>query len=103
MPSTPLTCSSIGWPTVAASVSALEPGKLAVTEIVGGTIGGYCAIGSVTRQPRPTMTTDNTHAKTGWSTKKRDSMGLTGFVGQGKSSGHCGCERTENRRQRTER
>ena len=46
MLSTPLTSCSIGVAIVAATVSALAPGKLARTVTVGGTISGYWATGS---------------------------------------------------------
>jgi hypothetical protein len=44
--STPLIACSSGAATVSASVSALAPGKAAVTTTVGGAMLGYCAIGS---------------------------------------------------------
>src|SRR5262245_37617647 len=42
--------------------------------MVGGTIGGYWAMGRLKTHARPaiTMTMDTTQAKMGWSTKKRD-------------------------------
>src|SRR5579859_2887199 len=50
---------------------------MAVTRTVGGATSGYCAIGSLSNAttPRITTTTDSTVAKTGRSTKKRDSTG----------------------------
>src|ERR1043166_9214356 len=74
--STPLTSCSIGVATFSATSSALAPGKLAVTLIVGGTTSGYCAMGSLTSATTPTitMTIDSTLAKMGRSMKKRESM-----------------------------
>src|SRR4029077_16754270 len=46
MPSTPLTCSSMGAATVSRTVSALAPGYWAVTSTAGGATSGYCAIGN---------------------------------------------------------
>src|SRR3954469_13913398 len=43
MPSTPLTCCSIGRATVSITVLALAPGYRVVTCTVGGTTSGYCA------------------------------------------------------------
>src|SRR5437773_983686 len=47
MPSTPLTCASIGAATVSCTVFAFAPGYRAVTVTVGGVTSGYCATGSV--------------------------------------------------------
>ncbi len=47
MSSTPLIDSSSGAATTSAMVSALAPGKLALTTTVGGAISGYCDTGSV--------------------------------------------------------
>src|SRR5712675_2445858 len=67
MPSTPLTCCSIGAATVSATTSALAPGYDADTSTVGGAMSGYCATGSVRMAiaPPSTMTMDSTEAKIG--------------------------------------
>src|SRR5450631_691225 len=67
MPSTPLTCCSIGAATVSATTWALAPGYDADTSTVGGVISGYCATGSVASEmpPASTMTIDSTEAKIG--------------------------------------
>src|SRR5947209_8645178 len=74
MPSTPFTCCSMGAATVSATTSALAPGKLADTSMVGGAISGYCATGSVTSVTRPASVTmiDSTDAKIGRLMKKRE-------------------------------
>src|SRR3954469_19704092 len=79
MPSTPLTCSSIGAATVSRTVRALAPGYEAVTTTVGGVTSGYWATGSVTRATAPArvMTMDRTDAKIGRSMKKRE---ITGYL-----------------------
>src|SRR5689334_5572322 len=67
MPSTPLTCCSMGAATVSATTLALAPGYDADTSTVGGVISGYWAIGSViSAMPPPrVMTIDSTEAKIG--------------------------------------
>ena len=72
MPSTPLTCCSIGVTTVSATVSALAPGYCPVMLIIGGAISGYCATGSRVKAtpPRMTNTIEMTAAKIGRSMKK---------------------------------
>src|SRR6478752_2748399 len=74
IPSTPLTCSSIGAATVSRTVRALAPGYEAVTTMVGGVTSGYWATGRVTRATAPArvMTMDRTEAKIGRSMKKRE-------------------------------
>src|SRR5712671_6626515 len=47
MPSTPLTCSSMGAATVSRTVVALAPGYTVVTNTAGGVTFGYCVIGKV--------------------------------------------------------
>ncbi len=47
IPSTPLTCASIGAAMVSRTVRALAPGYIAVTRTVGGVTSGYCATGKV--------------------------------------------------------
>ena len=77
MPSTPITCSSIGAATALATSVALAPGKLHVTEIVGGEIIGNCASGKRKTQiaPASVITIDSTEAKIGRSMKNRDNTG----------------------------
>ncbi len=72
MPSTPLTCSSMGTPTVSRTVWAFAPGYCAVTSTVGGVISGYWSTGSVktATPPASTKTIDKTEAKMGRSMKK---------------------------------
>src|SRR4051794_40424608 len=78
MPSTPLTCSSIGAATVSRTVWELAPGYRAVTRTVGGVTSGYCAIGKVHMATKPArvMTTEMTVAKMGRSMKKREITGI---------------------------
>src|SRR5260370_1335034 len=52
MPSTPLTCCSIGAATVSATTWALAPGYWIATATAGGVIGGDCA-SRAERTPRP--------------------------------------------------
>ena len=70
--STPLIASSRGAATVAASVSALAPGKLALITTVGGAISGYSDTGKPGYDTSPTMTIriDKTLPKIGRSMKK---------------------------------
>src|SRR6187401_3065721 len=65
--STPFTCCSIGAPIVSATVCAFAPGYDAVTLTVGGTMSGYCEMGSDVSAIAPTivMTMDSTDAKIG--------------------------------------
>src|SRR5471030_1733224 len=67
MPSTPLTCCSMGAATVSATTCALAPGYDADTSTVGGVISGYCATGKVNSAmvPPSTITMDSTEAKIG--------------------------------------
>src|SRR5262249_37975404 len=67
MPSTPLTCSSMGAATVSATTWALAPGYDADTSTVGGVMSGYWATGSVNNAmvPASTITMDSTEAKIG--------------------------------------
>src|SRR6266481_3402903 len=76
MPSTPLTCCSIGAATVSATTWALAPGYWIVTATAGGVIGGYCAMGRANSAIRPgrVMNMDSTAAKIGRSMKKREIM-----------------------------
>ena len=73
MPSTPLTCCSIGAAIVSAHDLGIGAGIAAVTCTVGGVIGGYMSIGSMNTATPPTrmMTSDSTQAKIGRSMKKR--------------------------------
>src|SRR3954466_9819916 len=74
MPSTPLTCCSIGAATVSATTWALAPGYLQSTWTVGGETWGYCAIGRLKTAipPVSVMTIDRTEAKIGRSMKNRE-------------------------------
>src|SRR5437764_12568275 len=74
MPSTPLTCCSIGAATVSATTWALAPGYEIEIVTPGGVIRGYCEIGKKYSAIPPTsvMTSDNTVAKIGRSMKKRE-------------------------------
>ena len=56
MPSTPLICCSNGVVRTREVTSALAPAYPAVTCTMGGTISGYCAIGSVLIATNPTST-----------------------------------------------
>src|SRR5207302_9296514 len=77
MPSTPLTCCSIGAATVSATTLALAPGYDADTSTVGGAISGYCAIGSVmsAMPPARVITIDSTEAKIGRLMKNLENTG----------------------------
>src|SRR5262249_26256495 len=77
MPSTPLTCCSIGAATVSATTTALPPGYEQETCTVGGEISGYWATGRLRRASVPVsvMTSDSTTAKIGRSMQKRESIG----------------------------
>src|SRR5512135_606078 len=85
MPSTPLTCCSIGAATVSATTLTSAPGYRAVTWTVGGVISGYSATGrrAAAMPPSRTMMTEMTHARTGRSMKNRASTAgpLSGFFG----------------------
>src|SRR5437660_7755425 len=74
MPSTPLTCCSMGAATVSETTWALAPGYWQVTITVGGAIGGYIAMGSAHSAiaPASVITIDRTVAKIGRSMKKRE-------------------------------
>src|SRR5579863_4944731 len=83
MPSTPLTCCSIGCATVSTSVLALAPGYVVVTWIVGGVMFGYCATGSVNSATPPitSVRIAMTLARTGRSMKNFEIIaGLFGVV-----------------------
>src|SRR3954447_4985997 len=56
MLSTPFICCSIGVETAWVTVLASAPGYVAVTRISGGTMLGYCEIGSVSIDTAPMMT-----------------------------------------------
>src|SRR5262249_48516847 len=83
MPSTPLTCCSIGAATVSATTWALAPGYDAETSTVGGAISGYCASGSVksATEPPSTITIDSTEAKIGRLMKKLENTSLASESG----------------------
>ena len=72
IPSTPLTCSSMGADTVSDTVRASAPGYAAATTTCGGTTSGYWAIGScVSASPPASITSaDSTIANTGRVMKK---------------------------------
>ena len=74
IPSTPLTCASIGAATVSRTVWALAPGYIAVTRTVGGVTSGYWATGRVkaATPPASTKTIERTEAKIGRSMKNRE-------------------------------
>ena len=67
MPSTPLTCCSIGPATESSRVCALAPGKLALTTTSGGEMAGNSPTGSngMEISPLRTITTDTTMASLG--------------------------------------
>src|ERR1700687_704349 len=85
MPSTPLTCCSMGAATVSATTLALAPGYDAETSTVGGAISGYWATGKVNRAmlPASTITMDRTEAKIGRLMKKRENTVRASFAQQG--------------------
>src|SRR5215218_3169547 len=89
MPSTPLTCCSMGAATVSATTWALAPGYDADTSTVGGVISGYCATGKFisAMAPASVTTMDSTAAKIGRSMKKRENTGATSGVRKGDSNG----------------
>src|SRR5919204_6199538 len=74
MPSTPLTCCSIGAATVSATTWALAPGYDADTSTVGGVMSEYCAIGKVksAMPPASVITIESTEAKIGRLMKNRE-------------------------------
>src|ERR1700722_2842656 len=74
MPSTPLTCCSIGAATVSATTRALAPGYDAETSTVGGAISGYWATGRVNSAmlPPSTIKMDSTEPEMGRLMKKRE-------------------------------
>ena len=69
--STPLIFCSSGVATAASTSPAAAPTNVVVTCTIGGTISGYCAIGSpcIATSPSITMMMDNTIATMGRSTK----------------------------------
>src|SRR3982751_4449198 len=71
--STPLIFCSSGVATEASTSVALAPMNVVVTWTIGGTISGYCAIGSprIATTPSSTMMIDSTIATIGRLTKKR--------------------------------
>ena len=70
--STPLICCSSGVATEASTSVALAPMNVVVTWIIGGTISGYCAIGSpvIATRPSSTVMIEITIATIGRFTKK---------------------------------
>ena len=70
--STPLIFCSSGVATAASTSVALAPTNVVVTCTIGGTISGYCAIGSpcIATRPSITMTMESTIATIGRLTKK---------------------------------
>src|SRR4051812_40282530 len=74
MSSTPLISCSIGVATVSAITFGLAPGYWARTTTDGGTTSGYSEMGSwkIEMRPATKTMTDNTAAKIGLSTKKRE-------------------------------
>jgi len=72
MLSAPLTCCSMGAATLFATTSALAPGYVAETVMVGGVMSGYCAIGrfTIATAPASVMTIEITAAKIGRSMQK---------------------------------
>src|SRR5215471_4216552 len=68
----PLICCSRGAPIDCATTPALAPGKFVATCTCGGTICGYCEIGSPSQATAPAsvMTSDRTEERTGRSMKK---------------------------------
>lgn len=76
IPSTPFTDSSMGTPTVSATVCASAPGYVALTETVGGVISGYCATGRVLTVMTPTsiISTASTVAKMSRSMKNLENI-----------------------------
>src|SRR5271156_1344179 len=85
--STPTTCASIGWATVASTTAEFAPGYMVVTETCGGTISGYCATGIARKANAPAIvvTMAMTIARRGRSTKIADNMAqlLSGAGGSG--------------------
>src|SRR5262249_52171228 len=77
MPSTPLTCCSMGSATVSITVRALAPGYRVVTWTVGGTTSGYWATGKTSSATAPiTMVRiAMTLARTGRSMKNFEIIG----------------------------
>src|SRR5262245_30244066 len=80
IPSTPLTCCSIGAATESATSLALAPGYVHVTWTVGGVTCGNCASGRYQPDINPArvITIDSTAAKIGRSMKNRLIMGDDG-------------------------
>src|SRR5262245_55433559 len=89
MPSTPLTCCSIGRATASITVRALAPGSRVVTCTVGGTTSGYCATGRRNSATAPTTMnrTASTFASTGRAMKKSEIMARPLFGGFGRRGG----------------
>src|SRR6516164_10655580 len=77
MLSTPTTCASIGWATVASTTPEFAPGYVVVTCTCGGTISGYCASGMTNSDTSPAIVVIKamTMANRGRSTKIADSIG----------------------------
>jgi hypothetical protein len=67
MPGEPFTCVSIAVVVVCSTVCASAPVKMPDIETTGGVISGYCAIGRLVIEIRPTatITTDMTMDVTG--------------------------------------
>src|ERR1700761_4418336 len=90
MPSTPLTCCSIGSATVSITVLALAPGYRVVTCTVGGTTSGYCAMARLNNATPPMriIRMAMTLERTGRSMKNLEIMSQPYFVGAlGEASG----------------
>src|SRR5258708_6599153 len=81
--STPLISCSIGAATVSASTFGLAPGYRAETTMVGGTMSGNCATGSLNtaKPPIMTITIERTDAKIGRSMKKWENFMMRKRVG----------------------
>src|SRR6478735_9129404 len=75
--STPTTCASSGWATLASTTSAEAPGNTPETVTCGGTMSGNCATGIVSNASAPAMVMTNaiTIARRGRSTKTAEIMG----------------------------
>src|SRR6202021_815097 len=76
--STPTTCASSGWATLASTTSAEAPGNTPVTVTCGGTMSGNCATGICKSASAPAMVMTNaiTIASRGRSTKTAEIMGF---------------------------
>ena len=83
MSCTPLICSSSGFVTADSTVCASAPMYVLVTTTCGGAICGYCAIGSVGMETRPTrkMSAEMTPARIGRLTKMANMRYFTAAAG----------------------